>query len=102
MKPTNQIVWVLLLSTFLLAFASATEHELMPPEQDYYLHFYQSPTGMNGRTEIGNTNTFAWVLWEGSDFEEFQAATGIDMDQMTLLCGQRAYGFQYRYDDGVE
>ncbi len=93
MKPTNQIVWVLLLSTFLLAFASATEHELIPPEQNHYLQFYQSPTEMNGRTEIGNTNTFAWVettgdlivsdsltveawvLWEGSDFEEFQAST---------------------------
>lgn len=50
MKPTNQLVRVLLLSTFLLGFVRATEHELVSPEQDYYLHFYQSPMGMNGRT----------------------------------------------------
>jgi hypothetical protein len=41
----------------------------------------------------------AWVFWEGSDWQEIQAATGTDVDFMTLFCGQRAYGFQYRSRD---
>ena len=78
----------------------------LPPDQDYYLHFSQfrvtgeaawAPTP--GELVVSDTLTVeAWVLWEGSDFEEFQAATGIDRDQMSLFCGQRAYGFQYRFD----
>ena len=83
---------------------------ILPPEQDYYLHHSQYPHWKGevawvqtpGDLVVNDTLTVeAWVLWEGSDYEEFQAATGIDADQMSLMCGQRAYGFQYRID-GVE
>ena len=31
----------------------------------------------------------AWVLWDGIDLEEIQLATGIDLNRMTLFCGQK-------------
>jgi len=108
MKPAIAATCVLLLC--MLAFNSASA-QLVPPQQDYFLHFSQRHDGIVGGFDqfayvdtpgsliVSNALTIeAWVYWEGSDFEEMQAATGTDMDFMTLLCGQRAYGFQYRFD----
>ena len=85
-----------------------------PPEQDHYLFVSRKAcywceglfraTGhdiawaeTSGDLVASDTLTVeAWVLWEGNDLEEFQEATGIDTDRMSLFCGQRAYGFQRR------
>jgi len=89
----------------------------VPPAQDAYLHFTQRASFHNldlapftevnhdlagvetpGDLIVSDALTVeAWILWEGSDWDEVQAATGIDMDTMTLFCGQRAYGFHYRW-----
>jgi len=112
------------LLSFCPVFSSLAEAQLLPPEQDYYLHVYQRVNFCCGAVDdakngidqwaFGARHEFAWVetpgdlivsdaltvetwvLWEGSDFEEVQAASGVDMDKMTLFCGQRAYGFQRR------
>jgi len=91
------------------------EAQLQPPAQDYYLHFSQSIELRFGFSALGaaphelawvetpgdlivdNALTVeAWVFWDGSDLEELQLASGIDLNRMTLFCGQRAYGFYYR------
>jgi hypothetical protein len=106
-------------SLFNLGAISSYAAELVPPAQDYYLHFNQWPLinpggGLNpfhhqhaavdtpGDLFVSDALTVeAWILWEGTDLEEIQAATGIDLDKMTLLCGQNNYGFRYR-SDGIE
>jgi len=119
MKLVQHVISVLVLSQLLPGAASA---QLVPPPQDLFLHVYQKvdfccgkiDDNMSGfdfwashsRHELAWVDTpgdqivsdaltvEAWVLWEGSDFEEAQAATGVDMDRMTLFCGQKSYGFQ--------
>jgi len=113
MKFAPLAVRVLILSLLLLGTASA---QLVPPPQDAYLHFTQRadfgdpnvPPFAEAIHELAGVETpgdltvsdaltvEAWVLWEDSDWEEAQAATGIDTDTMTLFCGQGAYGFHYR------
>jgi len=105
MRLAKNFVSNLLLILLVMGSANA---QLAPPPQDLYFHFDQWPTGTTehayadtpGNLIVSDALTVeAWVLWEGSDFEEIQSATGTDMDFMTLLCGQRAYGFRYRHDD---
>jgi len=102
----HRTIRVLALSTLLLGTANA---QLVPPQQDHFLHLEQRPTRGGNQNAFADTpgnlivsdalTVEAWVLWDGSDLEEVQAATGTDMDFMTFLCGQRAYGFRYRHDD---
>jgi len=110
-------------SLFNLGVISSYAAELVPPAQDYYLHVSQKIELSGGvaawdvsahelawvetpgdLTVSDALTVEAWVLWDGSDLEEIQLATGIDLNRMTLFCGQRAYGFYYRSprepDDG--
>jgi hypothetical protein len=98
-----------------VTFSHLAEAQLQPPQQDYYLHVSQKiildggvaawdSSGSElawvetpGNLTVSDALTVeAWVLWDGSDLEELQLATGIDLNRMTLFCGQRAYGFYYR------
>jgi hypothetical protein len=98
-----------------VTFSPLAEAQPQPPEQDYYLHFSQKIELSGGvaawdvsghelawvetpgdLTVSDALTVEAWVLWDGSDLEEIQLATGIDLNRMTLFCGQRAYGFYYR------
>ena len=98
-----------------VTFSPLAEAQLQPPPQDYYLHVSQKielsggvaawdASGHElawvetpGDLTVSDALTVeAWVLWDGSDLEEIQLATGIDLNRMTLFCGQRAYGFYYR------
>jgi len=119
MTLAQKSVSSLLLTLLVMGSADA---QLVPPSQDHYLHVYQKVDFCCGKIDdnmsgfdfwashsqheiawvqnpgnliVSETLTVeAWVLWEGSDFEEAQAATGVNMDRMTLFCGQKSYGFQ--------
>jgi len=111
MKLVHQVTSVLVLSLLLPGAANA---QLVPPQQDHFLHFWQRPEGALGVDQFAYVDTpgnlivsnaltvEAWVFWEGTDWQELQAATGADLDFMTLLCGQRAYAFQYRSTNPVD
>ena len=79
----------------------AAEAELVPPEQDYYLHTNQRINDFHelawvdtpGDMLVSDALTVeAWVFWEGSDLAEIQELENRNRDAMTLFCGQRANG----------
>lgn len=102
---------IIFVSTFCVTSLMAGESEFVPPDQDYYLHFSQYPNFCcDGDALENGSHDFvwlwdilpevqrrpdgswtdaltieAWVFWETSDLQEIQAATGLDIDRMTLL-----------------
>lgn len=93
-----------------------TAAQFTPPDQDYYLRFYQRPGSIlsgvpfpsfpqgtiawvdsAGTLELTQDFTVeTWVFWEDFDYEEIQAASGVDMDSAFLFCGVGSFGLMYR------
>ena len=93
MKLAHKAIAILVLTLSLVGYANA---QLVPPAQDLYLHVYQKADFCCGNDDWGivsqhelawvdtpgnlivsNALTVeAWVLWEGSDFEEVQGSHG--------------------------
>jgi len=82
----------------------AAQPGLTPPAQDYYLHTNQRIHDRHelawvetpGSLIVSNALTVeAWVYWEGTDLTETDELTNRDRQQMTLFCGQHAYGFYH-------
>jgi hypothetical protein len=105
---------------FLLNTQLSADTHLIPPEQDFFLRFHQTPDFCCGGSFARGGNEIAWIeaapdlafsnaltvetwiLWEAFEFEEAQAVSGLDMDRATLFCGQKAYGFHYRFQRALQ